>query len=182
MQYEKPYQFACLIVIGLALTGCQPSPPGQASDPPAATQPAPSPAPPPEAARATYAEQAMEEMGGSPERDTTPVDTTIDGVKLSNEGDTEQGTLGIPRTRFAPTDSVFAEITSNGTASEYTIYAKWIDTEGNVLTDYGIRINEPGPKRTVISLSKPDGWSTGRNRIELAVNGKTLRTITFDVQ
>jgi len=110
------------------------------------------------------------------------VDTTIDDVKLSNEGDTEEGTLGIPTTRFAPTDSVFAEITSNGTASEYTIYAKWTDTEGTVLADYGIRINEPGPKRTVVSLSKPDGWSAGHNRIELAINGKTLRTVTFDVQ
>jgi hypothetical protein len=117
-----------------------------------------------------------------PQRDTTPVDTTIDAVTLSAEGDTEQNTLGAPATRFGPKDSVYAEIRSTGTASAYTIYAKWTGADGEVLADYGIRVNEAGPKRTVISLSKPDGWPPGRNKVELAINGQVQRTVTFDVQ
>jgi hypothetical protein len=34
----------------------------------------------------------------------------------------------------------------------------------------------------VISLSKPDGWPAGRNKVELAINGQVQRTVTFDVQ
>lgn len=117
-----------------------------------------------------------------PERDTTVVDTAIDAVTLSSEGDTEQNTLGAPATRFGPQDSVYAEIRSNGTASAYTIYAKWTGADGEVLADYGIKVNEAGPKRTVISLSKPDGWPAGRNKVELAINGQVQRTVTFDVQ
>ncbi|MGV8932025.1 MAG: hypothetical protein ACOH1R_07955 [Luteimonas sp.] len=51
-----------------------------------------------------------------------------------------------------------------------------------MLADYGIKINKAGLKRTVISLSKPGGWPLGQNKIELAINGKALRTVTFETK
>lgn len=175
----KPRLGAATLVAALLL-GCQPSQPDNAMDEPAPSTPAPpqaSPQTPP-----TGMDERMPDLSAeTPARDTTPVDTTIDAVRLSAEGDTEENTLGAPTSIFGPRDSVYAEIQSNGTASEYTIYAKWIGADGNVLADYGIRVNEAGPKRTVISLSKPDGWPEGENRIELAINGKVLRTETFTV-
>lgn len=168
-------------LIAALLLGCQPSQPDSATE-------APSSVPDPVAAdSARPAPEAPSDMQPSlptdtPERDTTVVDTVIDEVKLSAEGDTEQNTLGLPANTFAPQDSVYAEIRTNGTANAYTIYAKWIGADGAVLADYGIRVDEAGPKRTVISLSKPDGWAPGENRIELAVNGRVLRTVTFQVQ
>lgn len=112
-------------------------------------------------------------------RDTTPVDTRVVGVRLSNHGDTEQHMLGAPTTRFAPTDTVYAAIESEGTAKDYTIYAKWIGADGMELADYGIREDQAGRNLTVISLSKPDGWPKGTSRIEISVNGKLERTVTF---
>ncbi|WP_169447773.1 hypothetical protein [Luteimonas mephitis] len=172
-----------LVLVTGFLLACQPSQPvADTSD--ASTTPAQEQAPaaklPP--ASAVDADSMRDPSSALPERDTTPVDTVIDAVTLSAEGDTEQNTLGPPKTHFGPKDSVYAEIRSNGTASAYTIYAKWTGADGEVLADYGIRVNEAGPKRTVISLSKPDGWPAGRNNIELAINGKTLRTVAFDVQ
>jgi hypothetical protein len=174
---------AGLVLITGVLLACQPSPPATdttdtaTTPPPEQTQAA---VPPP--ADAAGGDRLLAPTAEMPERDTTVVDTAIDAVTLSSEGDTEQNTLGAPATRFGPQDSVYAEIRSTGTASAYTIYAKWTGADGEVLADYGIKVNEAGPKRTVISLSKPDGWPAGRNKIELAINGKLQRTVTFDVQ
>lgn len=172
-----------VFTVGMLL-GCQPSQP--------TTESAEPPAPAESAAQSVARTPADPRMApddplqrldeGMPERDTTPVDTKVTEVKLSNQGDTEKNTLGMPTSRFDAKDSVYAEILSEGTASEYTIYAKWIGADGTVLSDYGIKVNEAGPKRTVISLSKPDGWPQGQNRIELAINGAPQRTVTFEVQ
>ena len=53
---------------------------------------------------------------------------------------------------------------------------------GTVLADYGMRVTEAGSSRTVISLSKPDGWPQGTHSIEIAINGQAERTVTFEVQ
>ena len=116
------------------------------------------------------------------ERDTTPVDASVVGVRLSNQGDTEKQTLGMETGSFGPTDTVYAEVETSGTAGAYTLYAKWFAPDGTVLSDYGMSINEAGPTRTVISLSKPDGWEPGEGRIELAINGKVERTVPFQVR
>jgi hypothetical protein len=165
------------------LLGCQPSQPTTqaAAKPGGSTQPSLPPEPPSPDARIGPSPPNGVETG-APARDTTPVEASVRDVTLSNHGDTEKNTLGIPVSRFGPNDSVYAEIRSEGTASEYTIYAKWIGADGVTLADYGIKLNIAGPSRTVISLSKPDGWPLGKNKIELAINGKAQRTVTFDVQ
>ena len=170
----------CLTALALALAACKPSAPDQAktdAQPDTAEQTPAAPATPP-----------TNEVGPErpdlalPERDKTVVDAKVVNVRLSDSGDTEKNTLGAPKEKFGPKDTVYAEVETSGTAKEYTIYAKWMTATGDVLADYGMRVDQPGTKRTVISLSKPDGWPSGKNSIELAVNGKTERTVTFEVQ
>ncbi|MDN5780595.1 MAG: hypothetical protein L0H23_01005 [Luteimonas sp.] len=182
MEQNTKSRLAGVVLITGMLFGCQPSQPAPEAE--TAAPPIPEQAAKPQAPDlATGAESRMHDPSiDMPSRDTTPVDTTIDAVTLSTTGDTERNTLGAPATRFGPQDSVYAEIRSNGTAGAYTIYAKWTGADGTVLADYGIKINEAGPKRTVISLSKPDGWPPGENKIELAINSRVLRTETFKVQ
>lgn len=116
------------------------------------------------------------------QRDTTPVDASVVGVRLSNQGDAEEGTLGMETSSFGPQDTVYAEVETSGTAGAYTLYAKWTAPDGTVLSDYGMSINEAGPVRTIISLSKPDGWEPGEGRIEIAINGKVEQTVPFQVR
>jgi hypothetical protein len=116
-----------------------------------------------------------------PQRDVAPVDAKVVAVRLSDQGDTEKQTLGMPTSQFGPKDTIFAEIETTGTASGYTIYAKWAAPDGTVLSDYGMKVNEAGLKRTVISLSKPDGWQSGTNTLEIAINGEKQQVATFRV-
>lgn len=124
----------------------------------------------------------MRDAGTMHERDTTPVDASVVRVRLSNEGDAEEGTLGMETSSFGPQDTVYAEVETSGTAGAYTLYAKWTAPDGTVLSDYGMSINEAGPVRTIISLSKPDGWEPGEGRIEIAINGKVEQTVPFQVR
>lgn len=167
-----------LILLAVAMTACQRAPQTPESPQAAASTPAPPAAP---ARPGPDASPNLPEMAES-KRDTTPVDAHLVNVRLSKQGDTELNTLGSPATTFGATDTVYAEVETSGTAGAYTLYAKWLAPDGTVLSDYGMRINEAGPKRTVISLSKPDGWATGQGTIEIAINGKIERAVPFQVQ
>lgn len=177
---------APVLLCGLLMVGCSGSKPadeGVAEVPAAADAVADVS----EAVARDPAERGLDDVRGTMDRDemhkrdTTPVDTKVVAVRLSNVGDTEENTIGAPSVSFAARDTVYAEIESQGTANEYTIYAKWIGADGAELADYGIKVNEGGLKRTVISLSKPDGWAPGENRIELAINGNPTVTEVFRV-
>ena len=172
-------RFLCLTALAIALAACKPSAPETAK--PDANAPAEQPTAE-QPAKPAGPEVAPERPDlALPERDKTVVDAKVVNVRLSKEGDTEKHTLGAPTEKFGPTDTVYAEVETSGTAKEYTIYAKWMTATGDVLADYGMRVDQPGTKRTVISLSKPDGWPSGKNSIEIAINGKTERTVDFVV-
>jgi len=116
-----------------------------------------------------------------PTTDTRPVDSRILDVKLSNASDGKRLT-GAETDHFKPTEGVFLSIHTDGTANPYTLGAKWLDASGHVLTEYSQVIPKAGPVDTVFSLSKPDGWAKGAYQVELSINGKPLRTTTFEVQ
>lgn len=118
-----------------------------------------------------------------PTRDATKVDTRVTAVRFSDSGDAETHVLGLPTNTFpSSTPTVYAEVQTNGTADEYTIYAKWLDPEGNVLSDYGMRLQGAGSQRTVINLGKPDGWAPGTYHVEVGINSKVERTESFVVR
>ena len=171
-------RFFCITALALALAACKPTAPEQAQ--PDAAKPT-TEQPPAKPADPTAIDGPERPDLSMPERDKTPVDAKVVNVRLSDTGDTEKHTLGAPVTKFDPKDTVYAEVETSGTSKEYTIYAKWMTADGTVLADYGMRVDQPGTKRTVISLSKPDGWPSGKNSIEIAINGKTERTETFEV-
>lgn len=114
-------------------------------------------------------------------RNTAEVDAKLGNVILSDSGDAESSEIGAPTTSFEPSDTVYALVETDGTAP-YVLYAKWIDSSGTVLSDYGVQVTETGARKTVISLSKPDGWSPGQNRVELAINGQQGKIFPFEVR
>jgi len=113
--------------------------------------------------------------------DTTPVDTQVTAVKLSDKSDGKTLT-GLMTDRFKPADGVFIAIDTQGTADRYTLSSKWLAPNGETLTAYSQVVNLAGPAETIFSLSKPDGWSKGQYQVELSINGKPMRTVHFTIQ
>lgn len=175
--------FFCLLFLVGTMAACQRAPedansPGQG--PATTVDESTSPAP---ATSQISAEAGPERPQFSqPAKDTTPVDAKVVNVRLSNQGDTEMHTIGMPSESFGPKDTVYAEIESTGSASGYTLYTTWVGADGSVLSDYGMRVDEAGMKRTVVSLSKPDGWASGTYRIKIAINGQEQDAATFTVR
>lgn len=175
---------ACLAAsLMVALTACQ--------DKPAPVAPATDAASAPEAALAAQDERAglegQKSEFGRPDlaprivMDTTPVDTEILDVKTSNKGD-EKTLTGQMTDQFKPTDGVFLSIRTKGTALKYTLSAKWLTPTGETLTEYSQIINTSGEADTIFSLSKPDGWAKGLYKVDLAINGKPMRSVPFTIR
>lgn len=175
------------LLVAVLLTACDPSPSTSGASEPqesVAAHPA-TPAEPEVSGTAVQPEAA--EPPGQPDfaldaRDTTAVNASITGVRLSSQGDAEEKIIGAETSRFLPTDTVYAQVETRGTGEAYTLYSKWISSDGTVLADYGTRVSDPGVQRTVVSLSKPDGWSSGRNRMELAINAQKSQVVFFEVE
>lgn len=168
-----------LAMVVLLLAACQPKSgsdqgQGEASRPEAA--PAHVPAPP---VGAMDAEPLLEPA--VQRRNTMAVDTRILDVRLSDNGNPEEGLIGAAKTSFNPKDTVYVSVETDGSAKEYTLYAKWVEGAGEVLSEYGITVDQPGRQRRVLSLSKPDGWLPGRHSVELTINDGDTRKVDFDV-
>lgn len=170
-----------LATLALSLAACNPAQPPEAAAPETDAQSTAATTPSPDQAVGTLT-HPEERTDTATQRDTTVVDASVVGVRFSNSGDTENHTLGMPVTSFSPTDTIYAEVETTGTANEYKLYTKWIASDGTVLADYGMLVAEAGPSRTVISLSKPDGWPQGTHSIEIAINGQVERTVDFEVR
>ncbi len=175
---------ACLS-LGLALlTACQgktdhpaPSVAPANADADNAGKPADSDRPPPSA---TAGPGILPEAEPAAVADSSPVDTRIVDVKLSDKGDSTKLT-GTMTDQFNPRDGVFMSIHTEGTAGKYTLSSKWLTPTGDTLTEYSQAIATANPTDTIFSLSKPDGWAKGQYKVELSINGKPLRTVPFTV-
>ena len=142
----------------VALTGCgrdEPAPPAPA---PAATPaepapPAPAPVLAPAAAPAT--------------------------VTLGNAIDADNR-IATPLTTFASGDTIHASVASNGNARRLT--ATWTHLDSNQTVAEETKDVAAGAQTTDFHISKPDGWPTGRYRVEIAQDGNVINTTEFDVQ
>ena len=170
-----------LLVAATLAAGCTRDEAAPAADP-AATAPAPAPA---ETAAPAPTPEPPDDMLSlelpEPVIDTTPVDTTISMIDTSNAA-TETELTGPLSDQFAPQDSIFMAIRTNGTAEKYTISSKWFYPDGEVITENSQIVSGAGPTSTIFSMSKPDGWAPGTYKVEYSINGKLQQTKTFVVR
>lgn len=152
-------QAVCLLGLGLVLifAACgksEPPPALRATAPPAAAPMTPPPA--------------------------APV-VTVTTVELGNQigADkrvTHQGTS------FAPKDTIYATVVTNGSAPSATLTAKWTYQDGQVVNESTQTIAPTGPAATEFHISKPDGWPTGTYKVEVSLNGRSTGTKEFEVK
>lgn len=174
------------IVASLAFSACKreetqksadASPPAQAADKTAAT---------PEAAAAedTATDPRMRpDMAPKlPPNYSAQVDAKVTRVQFANAGDEETGLSGVPGNRFSGKDSVYLQIRTTSTASDYLLTTRWKTPDGSVLAENSRTVPDAGGAETVFSLAKPDGWESGTYTIEIEVNGRTADKQTFVVR
>lgn len=88
-----------------------------------------------------------------------------------------------PTDSFAPKDTIFAAVSTDGTAPAAVIHAKWTFQDGQTVKDDSRTIAVTGPAVTEFSIQKPDGWPKGNYKVEISVEGGAAPTTkTFRVE
>lgn len=156
---------AAALVASLALAGCKKKEEAAVTPPPA-TEPAapaaPAPAPAPAAASATVTSVDLGTQVGADKKVTAATST------------------------FKPTDTIHASVatsTSDPTASvPARLGAKWTFQDGQTVKEDSADATLTGTGNTTFSISSPNGFPTGRYKVEISLNGAVVQTREFEVK
>ena len=87
-----------------------------------------------------------------------------------------------PTLRFAPTDTVFVSIGTEGTPQSSTLMAKWRFPTGKVRDSSSTSIQPKGPQYTELHAGPPKGgWPVGPFQVTVYVDGDSVDAKTFAV-
>ena len=132
--------------------------------PPVATEPAPTtPAPAPMAATASVTAVDLGNAVGADMRVTAPMSS------------------------FAPKDTIYAAVSTASSDPAASVPgklgAKWTHVDSSQTVHEETRdINFTGSGVTDFQISKPDGWPTGKYKVEVALDGNVVQTREFTVK
>ena len=82
---------------------------------------------------------------------------------------------------FRPNDTIYASVATEGTAPSTTMKARWTYQDGQVVNESTQTIAPTGAARTEFHISKPDGWPTGKYKLEVFLNGTSASTKDFEI-
>jgi len=158
MRYTRQIFFSlglCFTLMSFAACGKSEPPPSQqaAAPPPAA------PATPPPAAPAV----------------------TVTAIELGNQISADKRVTQ-QLTAFAPHDTLYVSVLTNGASPSATLTAKWTYQDGQVVNESTQTIAPTGPAATEFHISKPDGWPAGAYKVEVSLNGRSTATKEFEVK
>ncbi len=153
------------VLIGsAAMVGCkkkeEPAPMPPVASEPAATAPAPMPA--------------------------VAATASVTGVDLGNAVGADMR-VAAPMGTFAPKDTIYAAVmtaTSDPAASVAgKLGAKWTHVDSNqVVHEDSKDLTFAGDGVTDFQISKPDGWPTGKYKVEIMLDGNVVQTREFEVR
>ena len=109
---------------------------------------------------------------------------SVSGVELGKSVGADER-VAMPMTTFAPSDTVYASIATDGAPPSATLTAVWTfmqDGERARVESYSRTINPGGPASTAFFISRPDGWPTGQYEVETFADGRSVETRQFQVQ
>ena len=121
-----------------------------------------------------------------PEATAAMATASVNGIDLGNAVGADMRVTA-PMTTFAPTDTIYAAVstgTSDPAASVASkLGAKWTHVDSNQTVHEESRdLAIAGDGVTDFQISKPDGWPTGKYKVEIMLDGAVVQTREFDVR
>jgi hypothetical protein len=147
-----------LAVMCLAWLACDRSEEGAAPE-------APAPTPPPVAAPAP----------------AEPAPFHVGDVELGRELGADKR-VAEPTDSFAPADTIYASVETEGAAPSVSLTARWSYEDGQLVEESTETIAPTGPAVTEFHIAKPDGWPTGRYKVEIIADGRPAASREFEVR
>jgi hypothetical protein len=140
-------------------------------EPPA---PAPAPAPAPVAAPALPPAAPVVEA-------QTAAAVQVASIDVHSQANPTRLATGAPAV-FAASDTIDAVVSTTGSATSATLAAKWTFQDGQVVDESSQTIAPTGPAATTFTIAKPDGWPTGKYKVEITLDGQAAGSSEFEVK
>jgi hypothetical protein len=86
------------------------------------------------------------------------------------------------RTAFAPGDTIYASVLTDGNSAGVTLAARWTYEDGQVVNESQQTIASAGPATTEFHIAKPSGWPAGRYKVEVIADGRVAAAREFVVR
>jgi multidrug efflux pump subunit AcrA (membrane-fusion protein) len=126
---------------------------------------------------------AAEPMPPAPAVTATPSVTSVD---LGNAVGADMR-VATPMTTFKAKDTIHASVATATSDAMATVPGKlgvkWIHVDsGQVVHEESKDVNFTGNGVTDFQISKPDGWPTGKYRVEVSLDGAVVQSREFEVR
>ena len=83
---------------------------------------------------------------------------------------------------FKPNDTIYASVTTEGTAASASLRARWTYGDGQVVDESTRTIAPGGRAMTEFKIAKPEGWPLGNYQVEIFLDGRSAETKKFEVK
>jgi hypothetical protein len=90
--------------------------------------------------------------------------------------------VSAPAAAFAPGDTIFASVATEGSTPSLTLTARWMYEDGQLVNESTQTIAPTGPATTEFHIAKPDGLPAGRYKVVITANGAPAATREFEVR
>ena len=88
----------------------------------------------------------------------------------------------VPASAFAPGDTIYVAVSTEGRAPALTLVARWTYEDGQLVSESSETIAPTGPATTEFHIAKLDGLPAGRYQVEVSANGAPAGTREFEVR
>lgn len=151
----------------------------------APAQPAvPAPAPAVTAPMPPASTPAPAPAGSAGQSSLKPADITVAAVTIGNQLDGSHA-ISKEQRHFAPNDkAIYASVATTGRTENATLNAKWSYNDGKdqLFSSTTESIATDGPAITTFKVLNPNAWPTGKYKVEISLNGKTVASENFEVR
>jgi hypothetical protein len=112
---------------------------------------------------------------------SVPAPLRVSTIHLGNEIGADKRPTA-PASAFAPGDTIYAVVLTEGGTPGLTLTARWTYEDGQVVSEDSQTVATPQGAVTEFHIAKPDGWPAGRYKVEIASAGQSLASRDFEVR
>jgi hypothetical protein len=128
-------------------------------------------------------EADLEDLDTTPATETATGAVRVSDVDLGNAIGADRRIADARETDdFASTDTIYASVATEGSATGSTLTARWTFGDGQVIDETSQTISPTGPAITEFHISMPGGLPAGTYHVEILLNGASVERKEFEVR
>lgn len=112
---------------------------------------------------------------------SAPAPFRVGSIELGNRIGADKRVLAAAES-FAPGDTIYASIATQGEAQRVVLAARWSYEDGQTVAESSETVASLGPTVVEFHVAKPDGLPAGRYRVDVTANGEPAGTREFQVR